>query len=412
MNKKIHFTLAFLFMIVYSSYSYNPKIIDTLKIHQQIKKFGLDENVLNFKANFFESIVYKNDSVIYYNPNGTLHLFEILLTDSPIVSKISESVHSGHNFQRNLFLHKETLYSLGGNGLFNTFSGIIHFDRSLGGWLENEIKNYPFDTKRVVNSWKNGDKLMLLLNYYDDSKKNDKVRYSFGEINLNTFEYSEHFSFEDFPPELVYRNGIGSFRGNYIYDSELYSLHGYFKEDGSCEYRIFEKSSGILKRTSKSDALTRVDGLSYLYIDGSTVYYRDSLGALESFDVNSGTVIQSINYPEQYKSKVDNNQKYVGLALSFSAIVIVFVVRIRKRKIKSNNTTRELADIENKFFDIKSTTITKEKIDELLGISHYSYETIKTKRSSMINNLNQNGRIKIERIRKETDKRFYDYKIS
>ena len=98
--------------------------------------------------------------------------------------------------------------------------------------------------------------------------------------------------------------------------------------------------------------------------------------------------------------------------MSFSAIVIVFVVRIRKSKRKSNNTTRELADVENKFFDIKSTTITKEKIDELLGISHYSYETIKTKRSSMINNLNQNGRIKIERIRKETDKRFYDYKIS
>ena len=412
MKKKEYYTIIILLTVVCSCFSHNPKIIDTLKIHQQIKAFGISEKIINFKANFFESIVFKNDSVIYYNPNGSLHLFEILLRDSPIVSKISESVHSGHNFQRNLFLHKETLYSLGGNGLFNTFSGIIHFDRSLGGWLENEIKNYPFDTKRVVNSWKNGDTLMVLLNYYDDSKKNDKVRYSFGEINLNTFEYSEHFSFKDFPPELVYRNGIGSFRGNYIYDSELYSLHGYFKEDGSCEYRIFEKSSGILKRTSKSDALTRVDGLSYLYIDGSTVYYRDSLGALESFDVNSGTVIQSINYPEQYKSKVDNNQKYVGLALSFSAIVIVFVVRIRKRKIKSNNTTLELADIENKFFDIKSTTITKEKIDELLGISHYSYETIKTKRSSMINNLNQNGRIKIERIRKETDKRFYDYKIS
>ena len=77
MKKEIHFTLAFLFMIVYSSYSYNPKIIDTLKIHQQIKKFGLDEKILNFKANFFESIVFKNDSTIYYNPEGTLHLFEI-----------------------------------------------------------------------------------------------------------------------------------------------------------------------------------------------------------------------------------------------------------------------------------------------------------------------------------------------
>ena len=59
MKKKIYLTLAFLFMLVYTSYSYNPKIIDTLKIHQQIKKFGLDEKILNFKANFFESIVFK-----------------------------------------------------------------------------------------------------------------------------------------------------------------------------------------------------------------------------------------------------------------------------------------------------------------------------------------------------------------
>jgi len=412
MKKKIYFTLAFLFMLVYSSYSYNPKIIDTLKIHQQIKKFGLDEKIINFKANFFEGIVFKNDSTIYYNPEGTLHLFEIHLGVSPVVYKISQSIYSGHNFNRNLFLYKETLYSYGGNGLFNTFPGIIHFDRSLGGWLENSIKNYPFDVKRVVNSWKNGDKLMVLLNFYDDSKKNDKVRYSFGEINLNTFEYFERFNFEDFPPELVYRNGIGSFRGNYIYESELYSLHGYFKEDGSCEYRFFDKTNGVLKRTSKLDALKRVDGFSYLYIEGSKIYYRDTLGAIESFDVNSGTVIQSINYREQYKSKIDYTQEYIGVAFFVLAIIIVVFVKTRKKKTKNIQTTQELENIENNFINIKHTIITKEKIDDLLGISHYSYETIKTKRSSMINKLNQNGKIKIERIRKQSDKRFYDYKIS
>lgn len=412
MKKKESFTFVLLLMVVYSCFSYNPKIIDTLKIHQQIKKFGLDEKIINFKANFFQSIVFKNDSVIYYNPDGSLHLFEIHLGDTPEVYKISNSVHSGHNFNRNLFLYKETLYSLGGNGLFNTFSGIIYFDRSLGGWLEINIKNYPFDTKRIVNSWKNGDKLMVLLNFYDNSKKNDKVKHSFGEIDLNTFEYSERFSFEDFPPEIVYRNGIGGFRGNYTYDSELYSLHGEFKEDGSCEYRIFDKRTGILKRTSKSDALKRVNGFSYLYIEGSKVYYRDTRGAIASFDVNSGTVIQSVNYPEQYKSKIDYSQQYAGIVFSIIAIIIVVIVKTRKQKNNSNDTTQELANIEKKFFNIKSTTITKENLDELLGISHYSYETIKTKRSSMLNKLNQNGEINIERIRKESDKRFYDYKIS
>jgi len=412
MKKKIYLTLAFLFMLVYTSYSYNPKIIDTLKIHQQIKKFGIDKKILNFKVNFFESIVFKNDSTIYYNPDGTLHLFEIHLGVSPVVHKISKSIHSGHNFNRNLFLYKETLYSCGGNGLFNTFTGIIHFDPSLGGWLENKIKNYPFDINRVVNSWVNGDSLVVLLSHTNEWGSTSKVKYSFGEINLKTFEYLEHFNFKDSSPEFIYASGIDKFRGNYNYDSELYSLHGYFREDGGCDYRIFDKTAGVLKRTSKLDALKRVDGFSYLYIEGSKIYYRDTLGAIESFDVNSGTVIDSINYPKKYKSKVDNNQQYIGVSFSVLAIIILVFIKTRIKKTKTIQTTQELENIENNFINIKHTTITKEKIDDLMGISHYSYETIKTKRSSMINKLNQNGKIKIERIRKQSDKRFYDYKIS
>ena len=412
MKKKIYFTLALLFMLVYSSHSYNPKIIDTLKIHQQIKKFGIDKKILNFKVNFFESIVFKNDSTIYYNPDGTLHLFEIHLGVSPVVHKISKSIHSGHNFNRHLFLYKETLYSCGGNGLFNTFPGIIHFDPSLGGWLENKIKNYPFDINRVVNSWVNGDSLVVLLSHTNEWGSTSKVKYSFGEINLKTFEYLEHFNFKDSSPEFIYASGIDKFRGNYNYDSELYSLHGYFREDGGCDYRIFDKTAGVLKRTSKLDALKRVDGFSYLYIEGSKIYYRDTLGAIESFDVNSGTVIDSINYPKKYKSKVDNNQQYIGVSFSVLAIIILVFIKTRIKKTKTIQTTQELENIENNFINIKHTTITKEKIDDLMGISHYSYETIKTKRSSMINKLNQNGKIKIERIRKQSDKRFYDYKIS
>jgi hypothetical protein len=57
-------------------------------------------------------------------------------------------------------------------------------------------------------------------------------------------------------------------------------------------------------------------------------------------------------------------------------------------------------------------TISKENLDDLFGISHYSYETIKTRRSSIIKELNSNTDIKIERVRKKTDKRYFDYKIS
>ena len=47
----------------------------------------------------------------------------------------------------------------------------------------------------------------------------------------------------------------------------------------------------------------------------------------------------------------------------------------------------------------------------LFDISHHSYETIKKKRSLIIKEINKNGNVKIDRVRKLDDKRFYDYKI-
>ena len=414
MIKNERLTLILLLGFVCSCFSQTPKIIDTLKIHAQIKEYGLDEKVINFKSNFFKSIVFKNDSVIYYNPDGTLHLFKIQLGDSLDVSKLSNSIHSGHNFERNLFLHKETLYSFAGHGLFNNFTGIVYFDPALKGWLEIKIKNYPIDSDRVINSWKHGDALMVLLSHIDESGPNSKsnIKYSFGEINLNDFQYQELFNYWDGSYKLIYKEGIDDFRGNYVYDSQLYSLHGYYRKNGVCEYRIFEKSSGTLKRTSKLDAIKRVDGISYVYVKGDTIYYRDKHGDIASFNVDSGTVIESINYIEKYKAKVGYSQNEVAIVLIAIAILLIVVVLIRKQKIKSNQTTKELASIEKVFVSIKSSTITKEELDNLLGISHYSYETIKTRRSSILNQLNQNGKVKIERVRKQSDKRFFDYKIS
>ena len=61
---------------------------------------------------------------------------------------------------------------------------------------------------------------------------------------------------------------------------------------------------------------------------------------------------------------------------------------------------------------INGATIKKEKLDDLFEYSHLSFDSIKSKRSSMIRTINDNGRLKIERIRKEDDKRFFKYSIN
>ncbi len=396
--------------------SQSPKVIDTLKIHEQIRLFGLDEASLLFKSEFFSSIVFKNDSTLYYNPNGTLHLFEIQLGETPKVSKISNSVYKGHNFNRLLFIHDEIVYSYGGQGLFNSFPGLIYFDLSLKGWLEVDLKNYPQNANKIFNSWKIGNKLMVLLSHYSESENNYKdesYKFSFGEIDLENFQFTKKHEFEAPLINVSGDQGFGFYKGNYIYDSDLYTLHGYYKPDGSCEYRLFDKTLGILYRNSQLDSFECVNGFSYLYIKESSIYFRNQNGTLKSFEINSATTIRKDNFIQQYQSQVNKFDPYIYILLPISLGMFFLFFRYRKRNyIESNSSLQELQEIETKLIKLKASTISKNNLDTILSISHYSYETIKTRRSLLINQLNKKGNIKIERVRKQDDKRFYDYKIS
>ncbi|MDC6467899.1 hypothetical protein OAW63_02795 [Flavobacteriaceae bacterium] len=414
-SKKI--ILCFFFSsLFFKGVSQSPKVIDTLKIHEQIRLFGLDEASLLFKSDFFSSIVFKNDSTLYYNPNGTLHLFEIQLGETPKVSKISNSVYKGHNFNRLLFIHDEIVYSYGGQGLFNSFPGLIYFDLSLKGWLEVDLKNYPQNANKIFNSWKIGNKLMVLLSHYSESENNYKdesYKFSFGEIDLENFQFTKKHEFEAPLINVSGDQGFGFYKGNYIYDSDLYTLHGYYKPDGSCEYRLFDKTLGILYRNSQLDSFECVNGFSYLYIKESSIYFRNQNGTLKSFEINSATTIRKDNFIQQYQSQVNKFDPYIYILLPISIGIVFLFFRYRKRNyIESNSSLQELQEIETKLIKLKASTISKNNLDTILSISHYSYETIKTRRSSLVNQLNEKGNVKIERVRKQDDKRFYDYKIS
>jgi len=414
-SKKI--ILCFFFSsLFFKGVSQSPKVIDTLKIHEQIRLFGLDEASLLFKSDFFSSIVFKNDSTLYYNPNGTLHLFEIQLGETPKVSKISNSVYKGHNFNRLLFIHDEIVYSYGGQGLFNSFPGLIYFDLSLKGWLEVDLKNYPQNANKIFNSWKIGNKLMVLLSHYSESENNYKdesYKFSFGEIDLENFQFTKKHEFEAPSINVSGDQGFGFYKGNYIYDSDLYTLHGYYKPDGSCEYRLFDKTLGILYRNSQLDSFECVNGFSYLYIKESSIYFRNQNGTLKSFEINSATTIRKDNFIQQYQSQVNKFDPYIYILLPISIGIVFLFFRYRKRNyIESNSSLQELQEIETKLIKLKASTISKNNLDTILSISHYSYETIKTRRSSLVNQLNEKGNVKIERVRKQDDKRFYDYKIS
>ena len=406
------FTLLFFIFFLCKVYSREPQIIDTLKIHNQIKLFGLDEEIIKFNTHFFSSIVFKNDSTLLYNPNGTFYLFEIHLSDNPKVYDLTLEDHSELNFNRYLFINNNILYSYGGQGKFNSFPWLIYFDFNSKKWKKNNIKNYPYDVKKVLISWKINNKLKMLLSYLSEKDEGiyseTRNRYTFGEIDLEKFEYKEDFSFESTFRDLLFISPFGFFRGNYVYESELYSIHGYYLENNEVEYRILNKKSGILRGTSKLRKTERVNGLSYLYIKDSLIYHKDKFGNINSFNVEAGIIEIEKDFITKYLSKVNSNSIYYIII-----IAILFLLIIKKRKDKSKIILiTDLENIERRVINYKSSTIEKDKLDELFGLSHYSYETIKKRRSSIIRQINNNRNIKIERVRKIDDKRFYEYKIN
>ena len=405
------FTLLFFIFFLCKVYSRDPQIIDTLKIHNQIKLFGLDEEIIKFNSHFFSSIVFKNDSTLLYNPNGTFYLFEIHLGINPKVYDLALEDHSELNFNRYLFINNNILYSYGGQGKFNSFPWLIYFDFNSKKWKKNNIKNYPYDVKKVLISWKINNKLKVLLSYLSEKDEGiyseTRNRYTFGEIDLEKFEYKEDFSFKSTFRDLLFISPFGFFRGNYVYESDLYSIHGYYLENNEVEYRILNKKSGILRSTSKLRKTERVNGLSYLYIKDSLIYHKDKFGNINSFNVEAGIIEIEKDFITKYLSKVNSNSIYYIII-----IAVLFLLIIKKRKDKSKiRLITDLENIERRVINYKSSTIEKDKLDELFGLSHYSYETIKKRRSSIIRQINNNRNIKIERVRKIDDKRFYEYKI-
>lgn len=405
------FTLLFFIFFLCKVYSRDPQIIDTLKIHNQIKLFGLDEEIIKFNTHFFSSIVFKNDSTLLYNPNGTFYLFEIHLGNNPKVYDLALEDHSELNFNRYLFINNNILYSYGGQGKFNSFPWLIYFDFNSKKWKKNNIKNYPYDVKKVLISWKINNKLKVLLSYLSEKDEGiyseTRNRYTFGEIDLEKFEYKEDFSFKSTFRDLLFISPFGFFRGNYVYESDLYSIHGYYLENNEVEYRILNKKSGILRSTSKLRKTERVNGLSYLYIKDSLIYHKDKFGNINSFNVEAGIIEIEKDFITKYLSKVNSNSIYYIII-----IAVLFLLIIKKRKDKSKIILiTDLENIERRVINYKSSTIEKDKLDELFGLSHYSYETIKKRRSSIIRQINNNGNVKIERVRKIDDKRFYEYKI-
>jgi len=407
---KTYLIFIFLFISI-RIFSFTPAVIDTTEIHQKIKSFGINERLLNFKDNFFEDIVFESDSIIYYNPQGTLILFKIKLSESINVDLLSSGVYHGNNFNRNLFIHNHTVYSIGGEGLFNVFPGLIYFNTKKKEWFEKKIKGYPLNTRKIVNSWKLKDKIIVLLNLYSENyneQTSSYEDYSFGEIDLKSFEYINEFNFKNST-----NNDLILSTGDFKFYTDNYELYGFMNSNRKYFYYIFDKQNGELFRIPFLQGSPSLNKKNMVYINNDFIYQRNEQGLLDSISLLKTERLNVKNYYKFYRSKKKSNLLWILVIGSLILITLigVYVFKIYNRS-DITDTSKIILDLELVLVPLKGKSINKEELDKLLNISHYSYETIKTKRSSLLKEINERDTLNIERVRKQDDKRYFEYKIS
>ncbi len=410
MKNRLIFACCIMFFAKFL-YSQSAITIDQQKILEQLNLVEEDDDVLQkFSHNFLKSIIVQNDSIIYYNPNGTLHLYKIQLGENTIVEKLSNGKHHGHNFKRLLFMHDDIVYSYGGEGLFNVNPSLIFFDTVYKEWYKKDIKNYPFDSRHIVNSWVIGDTLAVLLNHWSEYAEESSYKYnkySFGYIDLKDFEYNHQFTFNN---ESV--SDLGVAESDLIFDFKEYTLFGY-NDDGLFTFSNLNKNTAEIFRIPFLDKVPYVIGKSSIYVKNNLMYFRKAENIIDSVYLDSITLYSKRNFIQIYQSKSSNRGlNYLSVIIGITSIVLLGIFLFNRRKSDKKLEYNEfILDIEKRLIKLKGETITKEKLENELELNG-SYETIKTNRSIYIRQLNERGIVKIERVRKKDDKRYFDYKIS
>lgn len=408
-SKKVYRILSslFFFTIFLTNLSFGksitPPIIDTHSIHLQCSELLRDDRNLRFKTHFFNSLVLINDSVGYYNPVGTLHLFEIHFDSIPKVILLKDCPYNGHNFSRHLFMYNRNLYSLGGVGLFNTNSKLLKYDFKKNEWFAEAINNLPNHNTKVISSWLSENKLYTC--YGLGGEEEDFI---FGYVDLDslTFNLLNHIN------HLSLQDLYTGFQGLEIYRGEIFSVNEIISLD--CVYRLFNNRTGELIKVSFLKDRPCISGKSLIYTRDSTIYYRGENGEVDSTKIDDTNIYYQNSFKELYQSKPEISITLVRIL----ALIVLFItlfgvgfyfIRLRRDDVHENDSVKLISV---KLSKQRNQTITRDELDVILGISHLSYESIKSTRSRMINSINEEGKVKILRLRNEKDKRYFDYVIN
>ena len=434
---------------------------DIAKIYAQLQKLNTTTQVQILNTNILlgtqtgELAMLSGSNNINYNGktilvgiNGTGRLYQI---DSNFtVTRLDKTEYGGSNFGSSDFLFRDTLFSVGGYGFWNTNGAIRYFNNNTNEWdIIKTNLNIPFANGINARTYLDpiNSKLHLIYSQYNPeyviNKLDGKTVCFYQCLDLKTKKWLQE-------PYIINSKLTDEYSGltfiqvlsdGIILNSKKYASTLFIDFRSNKVYKLNDS-----KYTEFIQLKNRIKNAVLLTTDNSMYLYDIINDSLNQYKIDSSS-LSEMPFP-LYITNTNNRNKWVDdiylilviTSFVFGILFIIYFIKYKKsKKIKQNNSEniietekknindfiQNLTEIEKQLLEMlirnnwNNLNTSVNQINKILGTEKKDVKVQNNIRGEIINQINNKFLIYsaindqlIDRQRVEFDKRYVEYFIN
>jgi hypothetical protein len=350
--------------------------------------------------------------------------------DSVVFRKIDNTININYNISCTNFIYKDQIYNYGGYGFWNKFSNVRKYNKIDKEWDIQPTNIEVFSADRY--DWFSPIEGRLYVPFQkmenkglkDPKFKDDGFEYSSYYLDIKTFDWVKTGKLSN---ELIKLINEKSNYGNIPHDDGRFFLI-------NDEAYLFDYVHNKLYKSKKADLnqffIRNSSDVTLFFYKGKYYKYIPGLQNFVTWEIHSND-LQLLDFPiwEQ-----DYTNLMIALASCFMIILIALFIWLFKQSVKKRIENAQLKVLKTKTMNqafteteisliqllIKANSAKQNveiaEINRVLGIKDKNVGLQKKVRSDVINAINdkyifitQSENNLISSVRKEDDKRFYEY---
>jgi hypothetical protein len=386
----------------------------------------------SFAPNRQELIKHNDKMYLFLAQTGFIYQMSEPEGDSVVFSKIDNTININYNISCTNFIYKDQIYNYGGYGFWNKYGHVRKFNKTDKEWDIQPTNIEVFSADDY--DWFSSTEGRLYVPFQkmenkavkDPKFKDDGFEYSSYYLDIKTFDWVKVGKLSN---ELIKLINEKSNYGHIPHDNGRFFMI-------NDEAYLFDYSHNKIYRSKKADLnqffIRNLGDVTIFFYKGTYYKYQPGSQNFVTWEIHSND-LQLLNFP------IWGND-YMTLIFVFSICVaislIIFFIWLFKKSIKKQIENAQLKVLKTKTMNQAFTeteisliqllinasgakqNVEISEINRVLGIKDKNLGLQKKVRSDVINAINDKytfitqGEINlIASVRKEDDKRFFEYFI-